>query len=597
MADDFLSGKQSKKAYLSRVWAFVKKDKLLLILSAIFSVLSVVANLLVAVFIGKGVDNVIGFGNVDYGELTKNVIFIAGFVVIIVFSEWLSDFFIQKLAYKTAESLRNQAEEGLLNAPLSFIDAKSKGDLLSRMITDANEVSEGLLLGFTQLLKGVATILATLIIMLVIEWQIGLLVVILTPLSLFVARYISKISAEQFKRQAENRGKMTSFVNETVGNQKIVKAFSREERNQEIFDGINADLKESGTKATFFSALTNPSTRFVNNVIYIAVGIFGAMKVISSPLLFTVGDLTAFLIYAVKYTKPFNEISEVITELQSAIVSAKRVFEIIDCKREEDDKGAAALTEVSGSVEFSGVDFSYDKKVELIKNLSFKAKKGQKIAIVGPTGSGKTTLINLLMRFYDVDGGGIFIDKKDTGLLTRKSVRSCFGMVLQESFIKKGTVFENVAYGNKNAKKEDVIKACIAAKADGFIIRLPKGYDTVIDDDDGLSEGEKQLISIARIMVKLPEMLILDEATSSIDTRTEIKIQQAFDTIMKGRTSFVVAHRLSTIKSADLILVLDKGKIVEQGKHEELLSKKGFYYELYNSQFAKVTEKQEKTGG
>lgn len=575
---------------VKRLYTFIKPNRAYLVLSLLFSALSVIATLLCTVFIGKGVDCIIAAGDVDYGKLGTALIEIGVTVAVIFVAELLQNIFTQKLAYRTIRDIRNKSIESIESVPLSYIDGNDKGDILSRVITDVTEISDGLLLGFTQLFNGIVTIVATLVIMLVLSWKIALAVVVLTPLSLFVARYVSKITAGQFKTQAGKRGEMTSLVDEMVGNQKVVKAFSREDKNEADFAVINEDLKACGTKATFYSALTNPSTRFINNVIYIAVGLIGAMIVIADPNGFTVGTLTAFLMYATRYTKPFNEISGVITELQSAFTSAKRIFELLDAPREEPDADdALTLENTKGKVTLKNVEFSYDKNVELIKDLNLNVKPGQHIAIVGPTGCGKTTIINLLMRFYDADGGEISVDGLPIKDIKRNSLRASYGMVLQETWLKKGTVKENIAYGSPDADEKSIIEAAKNAHADSFIKRLPDGYDTVISDEaGGISEGQKQLLCIARIMLNLPNMLILDEATSSIDTRTEQKIQSAFDAMMKGRTSFIVAHRLSTIKNADRILVMNKGRVLEQGTHKDLLEKQGFYYNLYNSQFAQT---------
>lgn len=582
--------KKVNSGIIKKLWAFIKPNRKYLILGLIFSAISVIAGLLSTVFIGDGVDYIIGKGNVDFSGLIVVIIKIAVTVGIMFIAEWLTTVFTQKLTYFTVRDIRNLSMETLQKVPLSYIDSKDKGDVLSRVITDVTEVSDGLLLGFTQLFTGLVTIVTTLIIMLVLNWKIGLVVAVLTPLSLFVARYVSRITSGEFKMQSVKRGQLTSLIDEMVGNQKVVKAYSKEEDNQKLFDEINADLCDIGTKATFFSSLTNPTTRFVNNVVYVAVGLIGAMVVMANPVAFTVGRLTAFLMYATKYTKPFNEISGVITELQSAFASARRIFEILEESKETPDKiDAFILDEVKGKVEIQNVDFSYDKNRELIKDFNLKVKPGQRIAIVGPTGCGKTTIINLLMRFYDTDSGEILVEDKSIKNITRNSLRKSYGMVLQETWLKKGTVKENIAYGTPGATDEEIFEAAKKAHAHGFIKRLPKGYDTVIGDEiGGISEGQKQLLCIARIMVRLPNMLILDEATSSIDTRTEIKVKSAFDEMMKGRTSFVVAHRLSTIKNANKILVMNKGKIVEQGTHKELIEKQGFYYELYSSQFAET---------
>ena len=574
---------------LKRLYTFIKPNRRYLILSLAFSTVSVLAALFATVLAGKGVDCIVGKGDVDFPRLARVVIAIAAVVAVIFVSEWLANIFTQKLTYRTVRDIRNLSIESLEKVPLSFLDSRDKGDILSRVITDVTEISDGLLLGFTQLFNGIVTIVSTLVIMLVLRWEIGIVVGIFTPLSLIIANYIAKNTSEEFRKQAQKRGELTALIDEMVGNQKVVKAFSQEKNNERRFEEINAELKESGTKATFYSSTTNPTTRFVNNIIYIAVGIIGAIMVMHDPVAFTVGTLTAFLMYATRYAKPFNEISGVVTELQSAFTSAKRVFEVLDAEHETPDARNAIILRAKGDVRLEDVAFSYNKETELIKDLNLDVKKGQRIAIVGPTGCGKTTIINLLMRFYDVDEGKISVDGHDIRSVTRDSLRGSYGRVLQETWIKKGTVRENIAYGRPDADEDDIIAAAKNAHADSFIRRFPNGYDTVIGEDaGGISEGQKQLLCIARIMLDLPNMLILDEATSSIDTRTEIKIQKAFDTMMEGRTSFVVAHRLSTIEHADKILVMDKGRIVEQGTHAQLLAKKGFYYDLYNSQFAQV---------
>ncbi len=574
---------------LGRLFSFTKHNGVYLFAGLFFSLVSVLVSLFATVLAGWGVDCIVGEGNVDFERLFRIVAAIGISVAVIFAAEWLQNIFTQKLAYKTVRDIRNRAMETLQKAPLSYIDSHDKGDILSRVITDVTEISDGLLLGFTQLFNGVVTIVSTLVIMLVLKWEIALVVALFTPLSLFIANFVAKHSAAEFKKQAAKRGEMTALVDEMVGNQKVVKAFLQEKNNTARFEKINAELRESGVKATFYSSLTNPSTRFLNNLIYVAVGIMGAIMVMNDPVSFSVGTLTAFLIYAGKYAKPFNEISGVVTELQSAFTSARRIFEVLDAERETPDAENAAVLHAEGEVELKDVSFSYDKEKKLIEGLSLHAFAGERVAIVGPTGCGKTTIINLLMRFYDVDGGSISVDGQDIRGVTRDSLRSSYGMVLQETWIKRGTVRENIAYGRPEASGEECVAAAKRAHADGFIRRLPQGYDTVIGDDaGGISEGQKQLLCIARIMLDLPNMLILDEATSSIDTRTEIRIQRAFDEMMEGRTSFVVAHRLSTIVHADKILVMRAGKIVEQGTHEELLKKNGFYAEIYNSQFAAV---------
>ncbi len=576
-------------AILKRLYRFIRPNRKYLFLSLFFSLISVLSSLFATVLAGKGVDCIVSAGNVDFAELGKIAVAIGIVVAVIFVSEWLQNIFTQKLAYRTVRDIRNGSTETLQNVPLSYIDSHDKGDILSRVITDVAEISDGLLLGFTQLFNGIVTIASTLVIMLILRWEIALVVAFFTPLSLLIANYVAKHTSAEFKKQAIKRGEMTAHVDEMVGNQKVVKAFLQEENNTDRFEEINAELKECSVKATFYSSLPNPSTRFVNNVIYIAVGLIGALIVIGNPAAFTVGTLTAFLMYAGKYAKPFNEISGVVTELQSAFTSARRVFEVLDAEQEDPDAEDAEILHADGSVTLDHVYFSYNKQTRLIEDLNLQANKGERIAIVGPTGCGKTTIINLLMRFYDVDAGKILVDGKNIETVTRNSLRSSYGMVLQETWIKKATVRDNIAYGRPDATEEEVVAAAKNAHAHGFIRRLPQGYDTVIGDDaGGISEGQKQLLCIARIMLDLPNMLILDEATSSIDTRTEMKIQRAFDAMMEGRTSFVVAHRLSTIEHADKILVMRAGKIIEQGTHAELLEKHGFYYDLYNAQFAKV---------
>ena len=510
---------------------------------------------------------------------------LAGVVATAALSQWLMGLCTNKITYLTVRDIRVKAFDRLQKVPLRFIDTMPHGDILSRVAVDAEQVADGLLMGFTQLFTGIVTIFGTIGFMAVINVKITLLVVFVTPLSLFVANFIAKRTFKFFKVQSETRGEMTALINETVGNLKLVKAFGYEEKSREKFEEINARLQNCGVKALFFSSITNPCTRFVNGVVYTLVGIVGALSAVAGVL--SVGQLSCFLSYANQYTKPFNEISGVIAELQSALASAKRLFEIIDATPETPDaEDAKILRRADGTVDLEHVYFSYVPEIKLIEDLSLNVKAGQKIAIVGKTGCGKTTLINLLMRFYDVNAGSISVSKTNVEEMTRDSLRAQFGMVLQETWLKSGTVRENIAYGKPAASDYEIVSAAVAAHADGFIKRLPDGYDTVIGEDGGsLSQGQKQLLCIARAMLSLPSMLILDEATSSIDTRTEIYVQKAFDEMMKGRTSFVVAHRLSTIRRADLILVMDSGRIVERGTHAELLEKGGFYANLHNSQF------------
>jgi len=569
-----------------RILKFTKPYILYLFLSFLMAIIYVVTILYTPILIGKGIDLILGAGKVNFQGLVP---IIAGLGVVIAaaaISQWIMGICNSMITYNTTRDIRIKAFERLQTVPLKFIDSNQHGDILSRVITDVDQISDGLLMGFSQLFTGVITILGTIGFMFSIDIRITAIVVLLTPLSLFVANFIAKRTYHMFRLQSETRGELTSLVEEMISNLNVVKAFGYETESQARFEEINARLQKHGLSATFFSSITNPATRFVNGLVYISVGITGALMAIRGNI--SVGQLSAILSYANQYTKPFNEISGVVTELQSAFASARRVFDIIDQQSEIPDAPSdIELTEVDGSVEFNGVDFSYRPDVELIKNLNLSVKPGQRIAIVGPTGSGKTTLINLLMRFYDVDAGEISVSGYPIKEVKRDSLRSMFGMVLQDTWLKTGTIRENIAYGRPDASFDEIVKAAKTAHAHSFIKRLPQGYDTqVSEEEENISEGEKQLLSIARVMLISPPMLILDEATSSIDTRTEIKIQKAFAEMMKGRTSFIVAHRLSTIKEADCILVMNRGKIIEQGTHEELLGKNGFYAELYNSQFA-----------
>lgn len=575
-----------RKKTLKRVLLLIKPHKHYLILSLIFALMSVALTLYAPILTGNAIDYIIGLGEVYYESIIKIIVNIAVVVAFTSLTQWLMNLCNNKITYNIVTELRTTAFAKLQKLPLKYIDSRQHGEILSRIITDVDQFSDGLLMGFTQLFTGVVTILGTLVFMLSINWVITLVVVVITPLSLFVASYIAKSTFKMFKKQSETRGEMTSLVEEMVGNQKVVKAFGYEKKSEERFEEINLRLKDCGMKAVFFSSLTNPCTRFVNGLVYAGVGIVGAFATIRGSL--TVGQLSAFLTYANQYTKPFNEISGVITELQNAIASAARVFEIIDEEAELPDKaGAVVLTEPDGRVDIKDVSFSYNPDRKLIENLNLSVKKGERIAIVGPTGCGKTTIINLLMRFYDVDKGEIAVSGYPITDITRDSLRGCYGMVLQDTWLKAGTIRENIAYGKPDATEQEIILAATKAHAHGFIKRLPNGYDTEISEDGGnISQGQKQLLCIARVMLCLPEMLILDEATSSIDTRTEIRIQEAFKEMMKGRTSFIVAHRLSTIKEADMILVMRDGHIIEQGTHKELLDRQGFYAELYNSQFS-----------
>lgn len=560
------------------IWLFV--------LSMVFAVITVAFTLYAPILVGDAVDLIIGMGLVDFDGIRTILIKIGVIVAITGIAQWLMSLCTNKITYCVVRDIRNDAFEKLQRLPLSYIDSHPHGDIISRIITDLEQVSDGLLMGFSQLFTGVCTIFGTLGFMLSINVKITLIVVIITPLSLFVARFIAKNTFKLFHLQSVARGEMTSLVEEMTGNQKIVQAFCYQEESEKQFDEVNQKLRQVGVNATFFSSLTNPCTRFVNGLVYTSVGIIGALSVIKCG--FTVGNLSCFLTYANQYTKPFNEISGVITELQSAFASAKRVFEIIDEQEETPDASdAKVLTDVDGNVDIDNVFFSYTPEVKLIENFNLHVKSGQRTAIVGPTGCGKTTMINLLMRFYDADSGEISLSGVPIRECTRNSMRSMYGMVLQETWLKTGTIRENICYGKPDATEEEMISAAKAAHCHGFIKRLPNGYDTVISDGySTISAGQKQLLCIARVMLSLPPMLILDEATSSIDTRTEILVQKAFEKMMQGRTSFIIAHRLSTIKNADTIIVMNAGHIVEQGSHEDLMKKNGFYAELYNSQFA-----------
>lgn len=574
-----------QKNLLKRLLSFTRPYLSHLALALFFAVVSVSMTLYAPVLTGRAIDLVAGKGAVDFQALKKILEALAGVVATAALSQWLMGLCTNKITYLTVRDIRVKAFDRLQKVPLRFIDTMPHGDILSRVAVDAEQVADGLLMGFTQLFTGIVTIFGTIGFMAVINVKITLLVVFVTPLSLFVANFIAKRTFKFFKVQSETRGEMTALINETVGNLKLVKAFGYEEKSREKFEEINARLQNCGVKALFFSSITNPCTRFVNGVVYTLVGIVGALSAVTGVL--SVGQLSCFLSYANQYTKPFNEISGVIAELQSALASAKRLFEIIDATPETPDaEDAVILRRADGTVDLEHVYFSYVPEIKLIEDLSLNVKAGQKIAIVGKTGCGKTTLINLLMRFYDGNAGSISVSKTNVEEMTRDSLRAQFGMVLQETWLKSGTVRENIAYGKPAASDYEIVSAAVAAHADGFIKRLPDGYDTVIGEDGGsLSQGQKQLLCIARAMLSLPSMLILDEATSSIDTRTEIYVQKAFDEMMKGRTSFVVAHRLSTIRRADLILVMDSGRIVERGTHAELLEKGGFYANLHNSQF------------
>ena len=571
---------------LKRVLSYIKKYRVSVIFSIVLATVTVALTLYVPVLTGQAVDCILGPGQVDYQMLVQILLKIAVIVLITAAAQWLMNHINNQITYKVVKDIRTKAFNHLEVLPLSYLDRHPAGDVVSRIIADIDQFSEGLLLGFTQLFTGVMTILGTLLFMLSINPLITLVVVVITPVSFLVASFIAKRTFTMFQKQSEARGEMTSLIEESLGNLKVVQAFGHEAKSQEQFQAINRKMSDYSLRATFFSSITNPATRFVNGLVYAGVGTAGAYGVIRGFL--TVGQLSSFLNYANQYTKPFNEISGVVTELQNALASASRVFALMDEPAiPADDPDAAVLKDVRGQVSLEHVDFSYVPDISLIEDLNLSVKPGQRIALVGPTGCGKTTVINLLMRFYDVNSGAIRVDGCDIRKVTRGSLRGSYGMVLQETWLKSGTIRENIAYGRPNASLEEVIAAAKEAHAHSFIKRMPKGYDTEISEDGGnLSQGQKQLLCIARVMLCLPPMLILDEATSSIDTRTEILIQKAFSKMMEGRTSFIVAHRLSTIREADMILVMRDGHIIEQGTHEDLLAKGGFYAELYNSQFA-----------
>ena len=579
-------GKNGNKKTLKRILLCIRQYKWQVVGSLILALITVALTLYVPILTGQAVDLIIGPGNVDFSALMEILKKIVISVAVTALAQWLMNHINNRITYQVVKDIRTQAFNRLEIVPVSYMDSHPTGDIISRVITDVDQFSEGLLMGFTQLFTGVMTIAGTLLFMLSINPLITAVVVLLTPLSLVVASFIAKKSYTMFKHQSETRGELTGLVDEMLGNLKVVQAFGHGEEAQKEFEEINGRLAGYSMKATFFSSITNPATRFVNSMVYAAVGITGAYAAIRGMI--SIGQLTSFLSYANQYTKPFNEISGVVTELQNALVSASRVFKLIDEEPQPADRrDALELKNAEGRVDLEHVDFSYSPETNLIEDLNLSVKPGQRIAIVGPTGCGKTTVINLLMRFYDVNGGVIRVDGHGIQDITRKSLRENYGMVLQETWLKSGTIRENIAYGRPEASLEEVIRAAKEAHADSFIRRMPQGYDTVISEDGGsLSQGQKQLLCIARVMLCLPPMLILDEATSSIDTRTEIRIQKAFAKMMEGRTSFIVAHRLSTIREADVILVMEAGHIVEQGRHDELLAKGGYYAKLYNSQFA-----------
>lgn len=571
---------------LKKVLSYVKKYRLFLIASIVLSAAVVCLTLYVPILIGKAIDNIISAGNVKFSAIGMYLAKAGVIIVITGLLQWVVNTVNNKITFNVVRDIRKTAFQKIQTLPLSFLDSHSSGDIVSRIIGDVDQFSDGLLIGFTQLFTSLASIIATLVFMVSINYKVALVVVVLTPLSLFVAKFIAKHTYDMFKEQSKIRGEQTGFIDEMIGNQKTVKSFSKENDTLKKFDEINEKLSKCSLKAIFFSSTVNPGTRFVNSIVYAAVALTGAILAVGNAI--TVGGLSCFLSYANQYTKPFNEISGVVTELQNALACADRIFSFIEEKSEpQEELNENAVTELKGDVEFRNVYFSYTDKQKLIENFNFSAKKGQKIAIVGPTGCGKTTLINLLMRFYEVCDGEILIDGKNIKTIPKNELRSNFGMVLQDTWIKNGTVRENIALGKPNATEDEIIAAAKETHAHSFIKRLPNGYDTVISDETGgLSIGQRQLLCITRVMLLKPPMLILDEATSSIDTRTEMRVQRSFDKLMANKTSFIVAHRLSTIQKADKILVMNKGNIIEQGTHNELMSEKGFYYNLYNSQFA-----------
>lgn len=574
---------------LRRVFSYARPYIAFFVLTVIFAAAGISLSLAVPVFIGEAVDCCVSAGNVDFDKLLRVVIKLGASVVASGLFQWLMSLCTNRLAFLTVRDIRADAFAKLQRVPLRYIDRHTKGELTSRVINDIEIVSDGLLQGFTQFFSGIITIVGTLIFMMTINYKIALVVVILTPLSFIAASRITKATHDHYVRQSKLRGEMVGLAEEMAGNQKLIKAFVYDKRAEERFAEINRQYGKVGVKATFFSSMTNPTTRFVNGLIYAAVGLLGALGAIGSSSFIgamSVGRLSSFLAYSNQYTKPFNEISGVFAELQNAVASAKRVFDLLDEEEVSDDSALEKLTDLTGEISFSHVNFSYSPKFKLIQDFNLDVKRGQRIAIVGPTGCGKSTMINLLLRFYDIESGSITVSGREISSVTRDSLRSSFGMVLQETWVFTGTVAENIAYGLPGATREQIIDAAKAVHAHGFIKRLANGYDTVISEDSGLSQGQKQLICIARVMLMDPPMLILDEATSSIDLRTEHRIQRAFVKLMEGKTSFIIAHRLSTIKNSDIILVMNHGNIIEQGSHTELMAKGGFYSELYNSQFA-----------
>lgn len=576
----------NQKVTVKKIFKYLTHYKLSIIFSLLFAFITVAGQLAIPVLQGKAIDRIIGAGNVDIKGIITILIIIAVTVAATALFQWIMNVINNKITYSIVRDIRKDAFEKLQILPVNYVDTHPAGEIVSKVIADVDQFADGLLMGFTQFFTGIMTIIGTLVFMFIYDWKITMVVVLVTPASFFIASFIAKRTYNMFKKQSEARGEQTSLIDEMIGNEKIVQAYSMEDNSLDRFDEINGKLQKYSLDATFFSSLSNPSTRFVNNVVYALVAFVGAFSVMRGGL--TVGSLSALLSYANQYMKPFNEISGVVTELQNAIACAGRVIDLIDeTPMKKDPDNELVVKDGEGKIDLEDVCFSYDKSKELIKNFNLHVKSGERVAIVGPTGCGKTTVINLLMRFYDVDSGNIKIEDVDINDVTKKSLRSNYGMVLQETWLKSGTIKENIITGRPDATDEEIVAAAKAAHAHGFIKRLPNGYDTVIGEDGGnLSQGQKQLLCIARVMLCLPPMLILDEATSSIDTRTEMKIQHAFSIMMEGRTSFIVAHRLSTIKSADIIIVMKDGNIIEQGNHEELLAKGGFYSVLYNSQFS-----------
>lgn len=580
--------KVSRKT-LRKVLLRIKNYWVYLIISILMAIVTVASTLYVPIVVGNAIDYILGPGNVDFASVRDVLVKLAVVIIVTAVSQWIMNICNNKITYHVTRDIRDEAIEKIEHLPLSYIDGHSYGEVVSRVIADVDQFADGLLMGFTQFFTGVATIIGTFVFMLLINVKITLVVVLVTPLSFFVAGFIAKKTYSMFKLQSETRGEQTALIDEMIGGQKVVKAYNHEKEIIDQFDEINTRLQKYSLSAIFFSSITNPSTRFVNSLVYAGVAVTGALSVIAGGAgAITVGQLVTFLSYANQYTKPFNEISGVVTELQNALACADRVFELIEESPEIAEKADAhELGTPDGSVKLENVNFSYTKDKKLIEDFNLNVKQGQKIAIVGPTGCGKTTIINLLMRFYDVDSGSIKVSDIDIRDLTRHSLRAGYGMVLQDTWLRSGTIRDNIVMGKPDATDEEIIEAAKASHAHSFIKRLPQGYDTVIGEDGGsLSQGQKQLLCITRVMLCRPPMLILDEATSSIDTRTEVKIQNAFNKLMEGRTSFIVAHRLSTIQSADVILVMKDGHIIEQGNHEELLAKGGFYKNLYESQFA-----------